>query len=51
MEISEPYFAIDGLFENDVYKTFNSTKNISNANKAIDAPSNLKDIHCFIRFG
>ena len=43
-EFNETYFAIDGHFENDVNKIFNSTKNISNAIETIDAPSNLNNI-------
>ena len=41
---NEPYFAIDGVYESDVNKTFNSTKDISNTVEIIDAPSNLKYI-------
>ena len=41
---NEPYFAIDGVYESDVYKIFNSTKDISNTLETIDATSNLQDI-------
>ena len=41
---NEPYFAIDGVYESDVYKIFNSTKDISNTVEIIDATSNLKII-------
>ena len=42
---NEPYFAVDGVYESDVYKIFNSTKDISNTVEIIiNAPSNLTNI-------
>ena len=38
---NEPYFALNGVYESDVYKIFNSTKDKLNTVEIIDAPSNL----------